>query len=159
VDCARVDEELIAFELAALDGAKRAAVETHLTGCARCVSSFLALKRAIDAGEDASAPSQMVRARVRAEAVKQLAIDAGRAAAAATKATAAVPERRAPWMAVAFAAAAAILAPVMYQALSVHKAPALRGAAVETGAPNVVPVKADETVDTARVTPANLAYL
>jgi anti-sigma factor RsiW len=158
VDCARVDEELIAFELAALDGAKRAAVETHLTGCARCVSSFLALKRAIDAGEDASAPSEMVRARVRAEAVKQLAIDAGRAAAA-TKAPAAVPERRAPWMAVAFAAAAAILAPVMYQALSVHKAPALRGAAVETGAPNVVPVKADETVDTARVTPANLAFL
>jgi anti-sigma factor RsiW len=57
VDCARVDEELIGFQLAALDGATRAAVEAHLTGCARCVSSFLALKRAMDASEDALAPS------------------------------------------------------------------------------------------------------
>jgi len=53
VDCARVDEELVGFQLAALDGATRAAVEAHLTGCVRCVSSFLALKRAIDAGEGA----------------------------------------------------------------------------------------------------------
>ena len=113
MDCARVDEELVAFELAALDGATRAAVETHLTGCARCVSSFLALKRAIDAGEDATAPSELMRVRVRQQAQKELAAMSVAAAAGGEE-----PERRqlaraqrAPWMAVAIAAAAAMLAP------------------------------------------------
>jgi anti-sigma factor RsiW len=153
VDCARVDEELIAFELAVLDGATRAAVETHLTGCARCVSSFLALKRAVDASEDATAPSEMTRARVRAEAVKAMAAAAPRSSP---------KPRRAPWMAVAAAAAAAVIAPFVYSALRTPKHEAVRGATVETtgtGLPEVVPVKADETIDTARTTPENLAFL
>ena len=74
MDCARVDEELIGFQLAALDGATRAAVEAHLTGCSRCVSSFLALKRAIDAGEGAIGPSEMMRMRIRKEAEKQFSV-------------------------------------------------------------------------------------
>jgi anti-sigma factor RsiW len=155
VDCARVDEELIAFELAALDGAKRAAVEAHLTGCSRCVSSLLALKRAIDAGEDASAPSAVTRARVRAEAARV--VGASTAAAATGK-----RRERAPWVAVAVAAAAAVLAPIVYQMMRAPHKAALRGASTETPAPKVVPVKAGEggeTIDTARLTPENLAFL
>ena len=150
MDCARVDDELVAFELAALDGATRAAVETHLTGCARCVSTFLALKRAVDAAEDAMAPSEMARARVRAEAAKVL----GAAAAAKKK-----RPSRARWVVVATAAAAAMIAPFVYQAMRGTRATVVHDAATETPAPGVVPVKADETIDTARTTPENLAFL
>lgn len=158
MDCARVDEELIAFELAALDGATRAAVETHLTGCARCVSAFLALKRAIDAAEDATAPSETARARIRREAERQLSAISRQPSAAERK----QPEpakRRAPW-GIAIAAAAAIVAPFAWQALHLsRRAPAVHDAASETAAPGVVPVKLDETIDTARTTPENLAFL
>ncbi|HEY2743177.1 MAG TPA: zf-HC2 domain-containing protein [Polyangia bacterium] len=148
MDCARVDDELVAFELAVLDGATRAAVETHLTGCARCVSTYLALKRAIDAGEEAMAPSQIARARVRAEAEKLL------SAAERKK-----PERKkAPWV-IGLAAAAAIVAPFAWQALRTTRTAAVHDAATETAAPGVVPVKLDETIDTARTTPENLAFL
>ena len=157
MDCARVEQELIAFELAVLDGATRAAVETHLTGCARCVSAFLALKRAIDAGEDATAPSEMARARVRAEAVKELAALGAQAAAEPTQATR--RPSRARWVVVATAAAAAMIAPFVYQAMRGTRAPAIDDAASETPAPGVVPVKLDETIDTARTTPENLAFL
>lgn len=150
MDCARVDEELIGFELAALEGATRAAVEAHLAGCARCVSSYLALKRAIDAGEDATAPSEMVRARVRAAAMKQLGV------------TAPKKRERAPWIAVAVASAAAVLAPILYQALLAgggHGHHGRTSAGIETPMPDVLPVKHDETIDTARSTPENLAFL
>ncbi|HXU71243.1 MAG TPA: zf-HC2 domain-containing protein [Polyangia bacterium] len=148
MDCARVEEELIGFELAALDGATRAAVEAHLAGCARCVSSYLALKRAIDAGEDAKAPSEMVRARVRAAAMKQLGV------------TAPKKRERAPWLAVALASAAAVLAPILYQALGGGRAHhGGTSAGIETPMPDVLPVKHDETIDTARSTPENLAFL
>ena len=141
MDCARVDEELIGFQLAALDGATRAAVETHLTGCARCVSSFLALKRAIDAGDDAAAmPSQLARARIRKEAERQLA----------------PPKRpaKARWALAATAAAAMLIAPLVYRAT---RAPATK---VNAPASEAAPAKSNnETVDTARVTPENLAFL
>jgi anti-sigma factor RsiW len=139
VDCARVDEELIGFQLAALDGATRAAVEAHLTGCARCVSSFLALKRAMDASEDALAPSQMTRARIRAEAAKLTATNAPRPRA-----------RRATWALAATAAAALIVAPIVYVATRAHAPRSARG---------FPPAATDNTVDTARTTPENLAFL
>ena len=151
MDCARVDVELIGFELAALDGATRAAVEAHLAGCARCVSSYLALKRAIDAGEDATAPSEMVRARVRAAAMKELGVAPKKR-----------QKERAPWLAVAVASAAAVLSPILYQALLGGGRVASHGsssAGIETPMPNVMPVKHDETIDTARTTPENLAFL
>ena len=162
MDCARVEEELIGFELAALDGATRAAVETHLTGCARCVSALLALKRAIDAGEDATAPSEMARARVRAEAEKQLSAVSHQPSASAGKQPEGKQPRRASrarWVVVATAAAAAMIAPFVYQAMRGTRAPVLHEAASETPAPGVVPVKLDETIDTARTTPENLAFL
>jgi anti-sigma factor RsiW len=145
----------VAFELAALDGATRAAVETHLTGCPRCVSTFLALKRAIDAGEDAGAPSEMARARVRAEAEKQLSAVSSQLSASERKKT---QRRRAPWL-IGVAAAAAMIAPFAWQALRTTRAPVVHDAATEVPAPGVVPVKLDETIDTARTTPENLTFL
>jgi hypothetical protein len=151
VDCARVDDELIGFQLAALEGATRAAVETHLTGCSRCVSSFLALKRAMDASEDATAPSQMTRARVRAEAARLLVGDNRPASAPQRK------SRRATW-AIAAAAAAAILAsPFVYRATRTPVSPTVSTPTVPM--PDVLPVRSNETIDTARVTPENLAFL
>ena len=155
MDCARVDEELIAFQLAALDGATRAALEAHLPGCARCVSSFLALKRAMDAAEDATAPSQVTRARIRAEASRQLA-----ALATPAPTTTAVTEplrarRRAGWI-VAATAVMTLGAPLAYRSLRPAPPPAV--SAPQPQLPEVVPA-AKGTVDTARTTPENLAFL
>ena len=148
MDCARVDGELVAFQLAALDGATRAAVEAHLTGCARCVSSYLALKRAMDASEEAPAPSELTRSRIRKEAAFQLG------------ATARKP-RRAKWAIVATAAAAMIAAPLVYVATRGPSAVTPRPAAAEpdTAVPGVVPASTNQTIDTARTTPENLAFL
>lgn len=148
MDCARVDGELVAFHLAALDGATRAAVEAHLTGCPRCVSSYLALKRAMDASEEAPAPSELTRSRIRKEAAYQLAAPAARS-------------RRATWAIAAAAAAAMIAAPVVYLAM---RTPATATSttttpAPESAVPNVVPASTNQTVDTARTTPENLAFL
>jgi hypothetical protein len=153
VDCARVDEELVGFQLAALDGATRAAVEAHLTGCARCVSSFLALKRAIDAAEDASGPSEMVRARIRREAERELSAVSSRPSAAERKPT------RARWAVVATAAAAMIAAPLVYLATRTPATTTTSGGATDTMVPGVVPASTNKTVDTARTTPENLAFL
>ncbi len=170
MDCARVDEELIAFHLAALDGAMRAAVEAHLTGCARCVSSYLMLKRAMDAAEEAPAPSEIARARIRAEAEKQLAALRGEPAvqtqAAASLSTAterpeAQPQkrtRRARLVLVAAAAAAMIAAPLVYFATQQQTAATVSTPSVAP--PPTMPVSTgNETIDTARTTPENLAFL
>ena len=149
MDCARVDGELVAFQLAALDGATRAAVEAHLTGCARCVSAYLALKRAMDAGEEAVAPSELTRSRIRKEAAFVLGAPAGKS-------------RRATWAIVATAAAAMIAAPVVYLAM---RAPAAvtqpEGAPAQPAVPGLVPASTNtnQTIDTARTTPENLAFL
>lgn len=146
MDCARVDEELIGFQLAALDGATRAALEAHLTGCSRCVSSFLALKRAMDAGESAIGPSEMMRMRIRKEAEKQFSVVSHQPSA---------PERkpaRARWAIAAAAAAAMLIAPLVYRAT---RAPS----PTVTAPVEVAPAQSNKTVDTARVTPENLAFL
>lgn len=144
MDCARVDEELIGFQLAALDGATRAALEAHLTGCSRCVSSFLALKRAMDSGESAIGPSEMMRMRIRKEAEKQLSAVSSQPSAPERK------PRRAAW-AIA-AAAAMMIAPLVYRATRTPDAK------VNTPV-EVAPAQSNKTVDTARVTPENLAFL
>ncbi|HWE26474.1 MAG TPA: zf-HC2 domain-containing protein [Polyangia bacterium] len=140
MDCARVDGELVAFQLAALDGATRAAVEAHLTGCARCVSSYLALKRAMDAAEDAGAPSELMRARIRRDVAQEL----------APRTTASRTIVKARW-AIAVTTAVLIAAPLVYRAV---RAP-------QPQVPRVAPAdaKSNDTVDTARTTPENLAFL
>jgi anti-sigma factor RsiW len=162
VDCARVDEELVGFQLAALDGATRAAVEAHLTGCVRCVSSFLALKRAIDAGEGAFGPSEIMRQRIRREAEKEL---SGPEQATGNRQPATgndrKPPRRARWAIVATAAAAMIAAPLVYRAMRGPATPTATtaGGAIQSNESGAVPVSTDKTVDTARTTPENLAFL
>ncbi len=150
MDCARVDDELIGFQLAALDGATRAAVEAHLTGCSRCVSSFLALKRAIDVSEGATGPSEVMRMRIRKEAERQLSAISLQPSAPERKPT------RARWAIVAAAAAAILASPFVYRAT---RAPSPAASAPATATPEVAPAKSNETVDTARVTPENLAFL
>jgi hypothetical protein len=119
--------------LAAIDGATRAAVEAHLVGCGRCVGAYLTLKRAVDAGEEALAPSELLRARVRAAAASQLA-----------------PKRRA-WIVAATATAAAIVT-----ALFVARPAPLRPRAPSPRPPQM---HAPTTVDTARSIPENMSYL
>ncbi|MDB4971040.1 MAG: hypothetical protein JWN44_6729 [Myxococcales bacterium] len=154
MDCTRVDEELVAFQLAALDGATRAAVEAHLTGCVRCVSAFLALKRAVDAAEDAVAPSEMVRARIRQSAEKQLTAHSSQLTGADRKRA-----RPAIWVLAATAAALLLAAPFAWRMGRVPASrPGLTSGASDDGvAVPVVPAR--QTVDTARATPENLAFL
>jgi hypothetical protein len=152
VDCKRVNEELIAFHLSALDGATRAAVEAHLCGCARCVGAYLMLKRAVDAGEDAPAPSELTRRRVREAACVELARRADEPKRVA-------PARMArPRMAL-WAAAAALLvaAPLLYRPW--RTAPSTSPAkSAPAGAAATVPQSAG-AVDTARATPESLTFL
>jgi hypothetical protein len=164
VDCHRVDEELVAFHLAALDGATRAGVEAHLAGCARCVSAYLALKRAADAGEEGAAPSELTRARIAAEARRLLAessrpsaVDPQRAAAAA-RAQGRRRERRMGWaMAAALAALMLAAAPLVWRATHDAAAPARARGQALAPAPSRLPLH--EAVDTARSTPETLSYL
>lgn len=160
MDCTRVDGELVGFELGALDGATRAAVEAHLVGCPRCVSAYLALKRAIDAGEEAERPSEVARARVRQAAQQALAATA--TAPAATTATATAPPaqkrpRRAVWALAVTAAAALVLAPLVWR--STRTTATAPSAATRSGTDSAAALPAHEAVDTARTTPENLSYL
>jgi anti-sigma factor RsiW len=150
VDCKRVDQELVAFHLAALDGPTRAAVEAHLCGCGHCVGAYLMLKRAIDAGEDAPAPSELLRARVRREAEAVLA-----------PARVARPARRwMAWSATATAVALLIAAPFVYRA-GVQKGATELMSTPATPALNVVPVstRPSGAIDTASTTAENLQFL
>lgn len=151
MDCKRVDEELVPFALAALDGATRAALEAHLVGCSRCVSAYLAVKRAVDAGEEAEAPSELARARVRAEAERTL------AAARPAPAGAAQRPRRAVWAVAAAAAATMLLAPLVWRAAHEAGEPSAAAPSVEAPAQPVVPTRG--AVDTARAMPENLSFL
>jgi anti-sigma factor RsiW len=155
VDCKRVDEELVAFHLSALDGPTRAGVEAHLCGCGRCVGAYLMLKRAIDAGEDAPAPSELLRARVMRSAANELApATTGRA-----------PQRRwIAWSATAAAALLLIAAPFVYHAGVQKGASSVELAAPMTPTLQVVPVstrrlESPGSIDTARTTPENLHFL
>ena len=152
MDCKRVEEELVSFHLAVLDGATRAAVEAHLCGCAHCVGAYLMLKRAVDAGEDAPAPSELARARVLAAARQQLQAPA-----------AARPRRRIwSWAAVA---AALLLAPVAYRA-GMYQGATQSATTVATPALPPLDVRPVSTrpagsgaIDTARTTAENLQFL
>ncbi len=67
--CQTAQSSLLDLHFSTLDGAERDALEAHLGGCPGCVTQFLALKRACDEGERASAPSSAVAARVHRTAV------------------------------------------------------------------------------------------
>ena len=163
MDCKRVEAELVAFQLAALDGATRAGVETHLMGCGRCVGQFLALKRAVDAGDDVGeGPSELARQRILRAAEKRgpqlAAATLDRTAMEPRAATETARDRRhAQRLYVAVAALLlAAMAPFAWQATHVA-APAKRSA--PSLAPPSETILPTEQVDTARLTPDNLRFL
>jgi hypothetical protein len=164
VDCKRVEAELVSFQLAALDGATRAGVETHLIGCGRCVGQFLALKRAVDAGDDViEGPSELARRRL----LRSAGARATQLAAAATAPTSTMERRAAMESArdrrhaqrLYFAVAAllvAAMAPFAWQAR--HAVPAKRPVPSLAAPPAELQLPTEE-VDTARLTPDNLRFL
>jgi hypothetical protein len=73
VDCELIDADLVGFHFAALDAEARARLEAHLPACGRCLAAYLAIKRLVDAGEEASErPSELMRARLRAAVGREL---------------------------------------------------------------------------------------
>jgi anti-sigma-K factor RskA len=123
------------------------------------VSSYLALKRAIDASEGPWAPSEIMRMRIRREAEKQLNPEPATGNRQPATGNDRKP-RRARWAIVATAAAAMIAAPLVYRATR-GPAPTTKtaGAAIESNESGAVPASTDKTIDTARTTPENLAFL
>lgn len=142
MDCKRVDQELVGFHLAAIDGATRAAVEAHLCGCARCVGAYLMLKRAVDGEEEAMAPSELVRARIRGTARTELGATKG---------------RRWLWAAAAAGVAASLAVAVMLVVQRPAPTPTPTPPSQTVPYRGMVPV--ENVVDTARATPENLSYL
>ncbi len=72
MSCERIQPELIAYHFGVIEDAARRDVEEHLTGCAACLRSFLALKRDIETAESGPRPSPAVRERLRASAAREL---------------------------------------------------------------------------------------
>jgi hypothetical protein len=176
VDCKRVEGELVAFELSAIDGATRAGLEAHLVGCSRCVGQYLALKRAVDAAEESGErPSEVLRARLRRDVDDKLHAlpsdgatrfpredgatrlpreDGTRAQAAMLRAG-----RRRARVALGVAALAMLMiAPFAWHRAQPQPSPGAPG--LHAPPPHydepLVPV---EQVDTARTTPENLRFL
>jgi hypothetical protein len=158
VDCKRVEGELVAFQLAALDGATRAAVETHLVGCGRCVGQLLALKRAVDAGDDVSegpsVPAQQRLMSAAAERAREL------ARVAQPPAESARDRRHAQLLYFAVAALLFLaVAPFAWRAAHVPARGSSPKAEPSPPPPSFQPSLPTEQVDTARITPDNLRFL
>ena len=91
--CKKVEPELVAYHFGLVEGELRTEIETHLASCGACLREFLDLKRAIETSQDAPAPSETSRARLRRAVANEIA-----------------PPRRGRWeLPVAFAAAAALV--------------------------------------------------
>jgi len=72
--CDAIEPELVGYHFATLDAGTRARVEEHLCGCAACVRAFVETKRAIETSEDAPAPSDVARARLRRAVASHLGV-------------------------------------------------------------------------------------
>jgi anti-sigma factor RsiW len=70
--CERIEPALTGYHFGVLDDGERRAVEAHLPGCSACVTALVALKRAIETGEDGPRPSPALRARLRADVAREL---------------------------------------------------------------------------------------
>jgi anti-sigma factor RsiW len=90
--CNQVEPELVAYHFGLVDGDARTAIEEHLASCGACLRAFLEIKRAVETSEDAPAPSQTSRAKLRRAVQNEVA-----------------PPRRRWELPVAFAAAAALV--------------------------------------------------
>ena len=122
--CESASAELVAYHFGTIAAAERTALEQHVLGCASCLRAYVELKRDIELSEDAPAPSEAVRQRVRGAIARALQPE---------------PSRRAwRWwerpMAFGLAGAAVIAAMVATQAVSTGP-----GAAPRTLARHVAP--------------------
>lgn len=63
--CHEIEPELVGYHFVTLDDETRRRVEEHLTECPQCVRAFVDLKRSIETAEEAPAPSDLARARLR----------------------------------------------------------------------------------------------
>ena len=67
MDCALIQQDLIAYHFATVSDEERGAVERHLLGCTPCLRAYLALKGHIDrTGEVEPSPSEASRLALRA---------------------------------------------------------------------------------------------
>ncbi len=74
--CEAIERELVGYLFVTLDAETRAKVEEHLVGCAACVRALVELKRALEDGDDAPAPSPTARRRLRASVARELGLGA-----------------------------------------------------------------------------------
>jgi hypothetical protein len=83
MECSSVQEDLIAYHLAALEAPQQDLVEGHLLRCSACLRAYLLLKRQMDRGQaqgaeaagaaDADRPSAAARKRLRDEVQRRFA--------------------------------------------------------------------------------------
>lgn len=69
MDCTAVAENLVAYQVGAIDDADRAAIEAHLVGCRSCLETYMAIKRAADRAVF-ERPRPEVKERLRKEVAK-----------------------------------------------------------------------------------------
>lgn len=72
MDCAGVASLLVPYHFASVTADDQDAIDAHLVGCTACLKTYLALKRACEAGP-LERPSPHVRARLRAEVARTFA--------------------------------------------------------------------------------------
>ena len=72
--CDAIEPELVGYHFGTLEDEKRRAVEEHLVSCPDCVRAFVELKRAIETSEEAPAPSDASRARLRRAVARELGV-------------------------------------------------------------------------------------
>jgi anti-sigma factor RsiW len=72
MSCDKVEPELVAYHFGTIDPEARQVVEEHLPGCARCLRSFIALKRDMETSEGEPPPSQEARSRLRLAVAREL---------------------------------------------------------------------------------------
>lgn len=70
MDCTGVALHLVAYHLGTVTDEERDTVEAHLLGCAGCLKTYLALKRAADRAES-DRPRPEVKAKLRAAVAKE----------------------------------------------------------------------------------------
>jgi hypothetical protein len=69
-ECEEID--VIGFQLGLPEGDARDRIEAHLCGCATCVRTFLAFKRAMETPDAGPRPSELARARLRRAVAAEL---------------------------------------------------------------------------------------
>ena len=72
--CEEIEADLVGYHFGTLDEDARRALEEHLCGCGACVRAFVETKRAIETSEDAPAPSETARARLRRAVATELGV-------------------------------------------------------------------------------------